>query len=96
MSAHCSRAPAACARAGPITIGGRSDHSRYRHFQGGIRSVSVYGSALTPKEVNCIFTHDDAVFSGALAAPATGGASMARPAIATLVALLVAMFFTRN
>ena len=77
------------ARVGPITIGGRSDHSRYRHFKGGMRSVSVYSSALTPSEINCIFTHDDALFSGAL--PAAGGAAVARPTAMGL--MLVAVLF---
>ena len=79
----------ACAREGPITIGGRSDHSRYRHFKGGMRSVSVYSSALTPSEINCIFTHDDALFSGAL--PAANAAAVARPAMMGL--MLVAALF---
>ena len=79
------------ARAGPITIGGRSDHSRYRHFKGGMRSVSIYSSALTPKEIGCIFSHDDAVFSGALASPAAAGAAVARPAIVGLVLVAAAL-----
>lgn len=73
--------------AGPITIGGRSDHSRYRHFKGGMRSVSIYSSALTPTEIQCIFTHDDAVFSGALPSPAAGGAAVARPALMGLMSV---------
>ena len=75
---------------GPITIGGRSDHNPHRHFLGGIRSVSIYASALSKAEVNCIFTHDDAQFSGALpAVPSANGAALARPQVGAL-ALLVA------
>lgn len=74
-----------CPRAGPITIGGRSDHNRNRHFMGSMRSVAVYSSALTPAEINCVFTHDDATFSQQMATPATGGAMMARPAMVGLM-----------
>ncbi len=56
-----------------------------------MRSVSIYSSALTPKEIGCIFAHDDAVFSGALASPAAAGAAVARPAIVGLVLVAAAL-----
>lgn len=80
------RACATPVRVGPITIGGRSDHSGDRHFKGAMRSVSIYSSALTPTEIQCIFTQDDAVFSGALA-PSSNGATVACPAMGWLALL---------
>ena len=74
---------------GPITIGGRSDHDPSRHFKGGMRSVAIYSSALSKTEVNCIFRMDDAIFSGALTAPAAAGAAVAQPTMLLLLAALV-------
>ena len=88
---HLRACATARARVGPITIGGRSDHSRYRHFKGAMRSVSIYSSALTPTEIQCIFTHDDAVFSGALA-PSSNGATVACPAIVWLALLAMSVW----
>ena len=79
---------------GPITIGGRSDHNAHRHFLGGIRSVSIYASALSKAEVNCIFTHDDAQFSGALPA-SSNGAATARPQAGALAVLAAALVLIR-
>ena len=76
---------------GPITIGGRSDHSPLRHFKGGMRSVAIYSSALSKTEVNCIFTMDDAIFSGAIAAPAAAGAAVAQPTMVLLIVTALAM-----
>ena len=71
------------ALARPITIGGRSDMAANRHFLGMIKSVQVYGSALSQSEIDCVFAGNEDSFyavreASSVPAATTSGASTAR------------------